>query len=154
VGGQKHGQKEKASQNEEVANTAEPSTLDGSISNEALARRVIEGVRSAKLTAEDLLKLRERFSKLKKTEDILGYRLNQWEKFCGEKLGMSSQTARRWIRKTCKAVGTPTPGSKHDGTTHRQYSPAPWHHTPDGTTVDVARSAAQLRRFQRFARSP
>jgi len=134
--------KKKASQNEEVANTSEPSTVDGSISNEALARQVIEGVRSAKLTAEDLRKLRERFSELKKTENILGYSLNQWEKFCDEKLGMSSQTARRWIRETCKAIGTPTPGTKHDGSEKRHYSPAPWFHVPNGETVDVARSAA------------
>jgi hypothetical protein len=135
--------KTKTPQNEAVGSTAEPSKVDASVTNEELARRVIEGVRSAKLTADDLRKLRERFSELKKTENILGYRLNQWEKFCDEKLGMSSQTARRWIRETCKAIGTPTPGTKHDGSKHRQYSPAPWHHTPCGETVDVARSAAQ-----------
>lgn len=58
---------------------------------------------------------------------------------------MSSQTARRWIRETCNAIGVPPPGSKHDGSANRAYNhgAAPWHHTPDGTTVDVARSAAQ-----------
>ena len=124
--------KKKASQNEEVANTSEPSTLDGSISNEALARRVIEGVRFAKLTAGDLLELRQRFAKLKKNENILGYHRNEWEKFCDDKLGMTPSKARRWIRETCNAIGVPTPGSKHDGSKHRKYCPAPptWHVFP------------------------
>lgn len=102
----------KASQNEEVANTAEPSKVDASVTNEELAQQVIEGVRSAKLTAEELRELRERFSKLKKTENILGYRCNQWEKFCKEKLGTSSQTARRWIRETCNAIWEANSGIK------------------------------------------
>lgn len=149
--------KKKASQNDLVADTAEPSTLDGSITNEELAQQVIEGVRSAKLTAEELRELRERFAKLKKTENIFGYHHNQWEKFCEEKLAMSSQTARRWIRETCNAIGVPTPGSKHDGSANRRdadgnritkdgkpFPLPPWTtKTPDGTLVDVARSAAQ-----------
>ncbi|MGB7945132.1 MAG: hypothetical protein WCF42_17630 [Terriglobales bacterium] len=137
--------KKKASQNEPVANTAEPSKMDGSISNDELARQVIEGVRSARLTAEELRGLRERFRNLKKTEDILGYHHSEWEKFCKEKLGMTAQTARRWIKQTCDAIGVPTPGSKHDGSKNRKYSHgvAPWFHTADGTVVDVARSAAQ-----------
>jgi hypothetical protein len=151
--------KKKASQSEEVANTAEPSKLDASITNEELARQVIEGVRSAKLTAEKLRELRERFAKLKKTENIFGYHRNQWEKFCKEKLGMSAQTARRWIRETCKAIGRPTPGSKHDGSANRIVKDAdgtritkdgkpfplpPWSaKTSDGTLVEVARSAVQ-----------
>lgn len=129
-----------------VAASAEPSTLDGSITNEELAEQVIEGVRSAQVTAEDLRELRLRFAKLKKNEDILGYRRDQWERFCKEKLGMPAQTARRWIRETCKAIGTPTPGSKHDGSAKRAKngSPPPWSaKTPDGTLVEVARSAAQ-----------
>jgi len=82
----------------------------------------------------------QRFAKLKKNEDILGYRRNQWEKFCKDKQGMSAQTGRRWIRETCKAIGKPTPGSKHDS----NAPPPPWSaKTPDGTKVDVARSAAQ-----------
>lgn len=131
--------------NTPVTNTAEPSKVDGSITNEELAQKVIDGVRFARSTAEELLELRNRFAKLKKNEDILGYRCNQWEKFCKEKLGMPPQTARRWIRETCKAIGEQTPGSKHDGSASRVYKHgvAPWHHTPDGTTVDVARSAAQ-----------
>ncbi|MGO9087922.1 MAG: hypothetical protein ACLQBK_22110 [Candidatus Sulfotelmatobacter sp.] len=133
----------KATQNEAVETTAEPSKTDGSITNEELARKVIDGVRLAKLTAEDLLELRQRFAKLKKNGDILGYHRNEWEKFCDEKLGMTPSKARRWIRDTCNAIGMPTPGSKHDGSKHRQYSPAPWHHTPCGEKVDVARSAAQ-----------
>ncbi len=149
----------KASQNEAVANTAEPSKLDASITNEELARQVIVGVRSARLTADELWELRERFAKLKKNEDILGYHRNQWEKFCNGKLGMSAQTARRWIRETCKALGKPTPGSKHNGSANRTvkdadgnritkdgkpFPPPPWSaKTPDGTPVDVARSAAQ-----------
>jgi hypothetical protein len=136
--------KSKATQNDALATTVEPSKPDASITNEELAQRVIVGVRSAKLTAEDLLKLRERFSKLKKAENILGYRLSQWEKFCDEKLGMSSQTARRWIRETCKAIGKPTPGTKHDGSKNRTGALPPWSaKTPDGTPVDLARSAAQ-----------
>src|ERR1700688_4813939 len=137
--------KKKASQNEAVANTAEPSKTDGSITNEELAQRVIDGVRLAKLTAEDLLDLRQRFAKLKKNEDILGYRRNEWEKFCKERLGMPPSKARRWIRETCASIGVPTPGSKHDGSGKRIYShgAAPWFHTADGTVVDVARSAAQ-----------
>jgi hypothetical protein len=135
----------KASQNEAVPNTTEPSKTDASVTNEELAKRVIEGVQSAKLTAEELRELRERFTKLKKTENIFGYHRNQWEKFCKEKLKMSAQTARRWIRETCKAIGTPTPGSRHDGSEKRVYNhgAAPWFHTSDGTVVDVARSAAQ-----------
>jgi hypothetical protein len=58
---------------------------------------------------------------LKKTENILGYRLNQWEKFCEDQLGMPPSKARRWIRETCKAIGTPTPGTKHDGSAMRAY---------------------------------
>jgi hypothetical protein len=137
--------KTKASQDAAVANTAEPSTLDASVTNEELAQQVIDGVRSAKLTAEELRELRERFAKLKKTENIFSYHRNQWEKFCKEKLGMPAQTARRWIRETCNAIGTPTPGSKHDGSEKRVYNhgAAPWFHTADGTVVDVARSAAQ-----------
>jgi hypothetical protein len=131
----------KASQNEAIATTAEPSKVDAS--NEELARRVIEGVQSAKLTARDLLELRQRFAKLKRNEDILGYHRNEWEKFCDENLGMTPSKARRWIRDTCNVIGVATPGSKHDGSKHRQYSPAPWHHTPCGETVEVARSAAQ-----------
>jgi hypothetical protein len=150
--------KVKASQHAAVAKTGKPSKMDGSITNEELARQVIEGVRSAKLTAEDLLELRERFAKLKKAENIVGYQRNQWEKFCKEKLGMSAQKARRWLRETCKAIGTPTPGSKHDGSANRTIKDAdgnritkdgkpfplpPWTaKTPDGTLVDVARSAA------------
>jgi hypothetical protein len=148
--------KKKASQNEEVANTSEPSTLDGSISNEALARRVIEGVRSAKLTAEDLLELRQRFAKLKKNEDIVGYHRNEWEKFCDEKLGMMPSKARRWIRETCNAIGVPTPGSKHDGSAMRAYQPKksegdgdarlpaynPRAVTPSGYTVATVKSMA------------
>jgi len=135
----------KASQNEALANTAEPSKTDGSITNEELAQRVITGIRSAKLTAEDLLELRRRFAKLKKNEDILCYRRNEWEKFCAEQLGMPPSKARRWIRETCNAIGEPTPGSKHDGSENRKYGhgAAPWFHTADGTVVDVARSAAQ-----------
>jgi hypothetical protein len=134
----------KGTQNEAVGTAAEPSKVDASITNEELAQRVIEGVQSAKLTAEDMPELRERFAKLKKTENIVGYRRNQWEKFCKEKLGMSAQTARRWIRETCKAIGTPTPGSKHDGSKNRSGALPPWTaKTPDGTVVDVARSAAQ-----------
>jgi hypothetical protein len=135
----------KASKNEALANTAEPSKSDGSITNEELAQQVIDGVRSAKLTAEELRELRERFAKLKKTENIFGYHRNQWEKFCDEKLRMSAQSARRWIRETCMAIGRPTPGSKHDGSGKRSYShgAAPWFHTADGTVVDIARSAAQ-----------
>lgn len=136
--------KAKATQNEAVSNIAEPSKTDGSITNEELAQKVIDGVRLAKLTAEDSLELRDRFAKLKKNEDILGYQRNQWEKFCKEKLGMSAQTARRWIRETCKAIGRPTPGSKHDGSKKRSRALPPWTaKTPDGTLVDVARSAAQ-----------
>ena len=88
----------KASQNEAIATTAEPSKVDAS--NEELARRVIEGVQSAKLTARDLLELRQRFAKLKRNEDILGYHRNEWEKFCDENLGMTPSKARRWIRDT------------------------------------------------------
>jgi hypothetical protein len=137
--------KVKASQNEAAANTAEPSKLDASTTNEELAQQVIEGVRSAKLTAEELRELRERFRNLKKTGDILGYHQSEWEKFCKEKLGMTAQTARRWIKQTCDAIGVPTPGSKHDGSKNRKYGhgAAPWHHTADGETVDIARSAAQ-----------
>jgi hypothetical protein len=137
--------KKKTSQKEPAANTAEPSKMDASITNEELAQRVIAGLRSAKLTAEDLLELRQRFANLKKNEDILGYRRNEWEKFCKEQLGMPPSKARRWIRETCKAIGTPTPGSKHDGSEKRVYNhgAAPWFHTADGTVVDVARSAAQ-----------
>ncbi len=62
--------KKKASQNEAGSNTAEPSKMDGSIKNEELAERVIAGIQSARLTAEDLRELRERFRNLKKTEDI------------------------------------------------------------------------------------
>jgi len=135
--------KKKASQNEPVANTLEPSKTDGSVTNEELAQKVIDGVQSAKLTAEDLLELRDRFAKLKKAENIVGYQRNQWEKFCKEKLGMSAQKARRWLRETCKAIGTPTPGSKHDGSKKRKGLSPPWSaKTPDGTLVDVARSAA------------
>jgi len=134
----------KASKREAVANIAEPSKTDGSITNEELAQTVIDGVRLAKLTAEDLLELRNRFAKLKKNEDILGYRRNEWEKFCKERLGMPPQTARRWIRETCDAIGKPTPGSKHDGSKKRSRALPPWTaKTPDGTLVDVARSAAQ-----------
>jgi hypothetical protein len=149
----------KASQNQPLPTTAEPSKVDASITNEELARQVIEGVRSAKLTAEELRELRERFVNLKKAENIFGYHRNQWEKFCKEKLGMSAQTARRWIRETCKAIARPTPGSKHDGSANRILKDAdgnritkdgkpfplpPWTaKTPDGTLVDVARSAAQ-----------
>ena len=132
--------KKKTSQSEPIATTVEPSKVDAS--NEELARRVIEGVQSAKLTAKDLLELRQRFAKLKRNENILGYHRNEWEKFCDENLGMTPSKARRWIRDTCNAIGVATPGSKHDGSKHRQYSPAPWHHTPCGETVDVARSAA------------
>jgi hypothetical protein len=137
--------KAKATEDEAVSNSAEPSKTDGSITNEELARRVIEGVQSARLTAEELRELRERFAKLKKNEDILGYHRNQWEKFCDENLGMTPSKARRWIRETCEAIGTRTPGSKHDGSKNRKYGhgAAPWHHTADGETVDVARSAAQ-----------
>jgi hypothetical protein len=137
--------KKKTSQKEPAANTAEPSKMDASITNEELAQRVIAGIRSAKLTAEDLLELRQRFANLKKNEDILGYRRNEWEKFCAEQLGMPSSKARRWIRETCASIGVPTPGSKHDGSGKRSYShgAAPWFHTADGTVVDVARSAAQ-----------
>jgi hypothetical protein len=137
--------KVKASQNAAVAKTGKPSKMNASITNEELAQQVIDGVRSAKLTAEKLRELRERFAKLKKTENIFGYHRNQWEKFCKEKLGMPAQTARRWIRETCKALGTPTPGSKHDGSEKRVYNhgAAPWFHTADDTVVDEARSAAQ-----------
>jgi hypothetical protein len=137
--------KKKARQNEAVANSAEPSKTDGSITNEELAQKVIEDVKQAKVTAEKLNDLRNRFAALKKGETILGYGEGQWEKFCREKLGMTASKARRWIRETCKAIGIPTPGSKHDGSANRVYNhgAAPWHHTPDGTTVDVARSAAQ-----------
>lgn len=137
--------KVKATQNEVVAKTAEPSKTDGFITNEELAQKVIDGVRCARLTAEDLLELRERFAKLKKKEKIRGYQRNEWQKFCKEELGMNPQTARRWISETCNAIGQPTPGSKHDGSANRAYNhgAAPWHHTADGTTVDVARSAAQ-----------
>jgi len=133
----------KATQNEVVS--TEPSMVYGSITNEQLAQKVIDGLRSAKVTAEELLELRQRFSKLKKNEDILTYRRNEWGKFCDEKLGMPPAKAQRWLRETCKAIGIPTPGSKHDGSGNRVYNHgvAPWHHTPDGTTVDVARSAAQ-----------
>jgi len=48
--------------------SAEPSKVDGSITNEELAQKVIDGVQSAKLTAEDLYELRNRFKKLKKTD--------------------------------------------------------------------------------------
>jgi len=72
--------------NAKIPKTTEPSKVDASVTNEELARRVIEGVRSAKLTAESLERLRERFTKLKKNQDILGYRRNQWEKFCNEEL--------------------------------------------------------------------
>jgi len=137
--------KKKARQNEAVANTAEPSKTDGSITNEELAQKVIGGVKQAKVTAEELTELRNRFAALKKDETILGYGLGQWEKFCREKLGMTASKARRWMSETCKAIGQPTPGSKHDGSANRVYKhgAAPWHHTADGNTVDVARSAAQ-----------
>jgi hypothetical protein len=136
--------KSNATQNDAKANTAEPSKLDASETNEELAQKVIDGVRLAKLTAEDMLELRNRFAKLKKNEDILTYRRNEWERFCKEKLGMSPQTARRWIRETCKAIGKATPGSKHDGSKNRTGALPPWSvKTPDGTPVDVARSAAQ-----------
>jgi hypothetical protein len=137
--------KKKARQNEAAVNTAEPSKTDGSITNEELAKKVIEDVKQAKVTAEELTDLRKRFAALKKGETILGYGKGQWEKFCREKLGMTASKARRWIRETCNAIGQPTPGSKHDGSANRVYNhgAAPWFHTPDGTTVDVARSAAQ-----------
>jgi len=137
--------KVKASQKAAVATTGKPSKMNASITNEELAQQVIEGVRSAKLTAEELRELRERFAKLKKTENIVGYCRNQWEKFCKEKLGTSAQKARRWLRETCASIGVPTPGSKHDGSRKRTYShgAAPWFHTADGTVVDIARSAAQ-----------
>jgi hypothetical protein len=136
--------KKKARQNQAVAK-AEPSKTDGSITNEELAQKVIDGLKSAKVTAEELTELRKRFAALKKGETILGYGNGQWEKFCREKLRMTASKARRWISETCKAIGQPTPGSKNDGSKNRVYNhgTAPWHHTPDGTTVDVARSAAQ-----------
>jgi hypothetical protein len=137
--------KVKASQKAAAAKTGKPSKMDGSIKNDELAERVIAGIRSARLTAEDLRELRERFRNLKKTENILGYHHSEWEKFCKEKLGMTTQTARRWIKQTCDAIGVLTPGSKHDGSKNRKYGhgAAPWFHTADGETVDVARSAAQ-----------
>jgi hypothetical protein len=137
--------KKKASQNEAVANTSEPSKVDASITNEELAQKVIDGIQSAKLTAKDLLELRERFRNLKKKGDILGYRHNEWGKFCKQQLQMTPSKAQRWIRETCASIGVPTPGSKHDGSGKRSYShgAAPWFHTADGTVVDVARSAAQ-----------
>jgi hypothetical protein len=135
----------KASQHQAVANTSEASKTDGSITNEELAKKVIDGIQSAKLTAKDLLELRERFRNLKKKGDILGYRHDEWGKFCKEQLQMTPSKAQRWIRETCKALGKPIPGSKHDGSGKRLYShgAAPWFHTADGTVVDVARSAAQ-----------
>jgi len=137
--------KTRTRENEAVANTSEASKTDGSITNEELAKKVIDGIQSAKLTAKDLLELRERFRDLKKKGDILGYRHNEWGKFCKEQLQMTPSMAQRWIREACKALGKPTPGSKHDGSGKRGYShgAAPWFHTADGTVVDIARSAAQ-----------
>jgi len=111
--------KNKATQNEAVS--TEPSKLYGFITNEQLAQKVIKGVKQAEATAEDLLELRERFAKLGDDETILGYHGNEWEKFCEERLDMTPQKARYLLRKICKAMGKPTPGSKHDGSAMRDY---------------------------------
>lgn len=111
--------KTKASQNEVVS--TEPSKVYGSITNEQLAQKVIKGVKQAEATAEDLIELRERFTKLGDDETILGYHGNEWEKFCEERLDMTPQKARYLLRKICKAMGKPTPGSKHDGSAMRDY---------------------------------
>jgi hypothetical protein len=122
---------------------AEPSISDGflKIGNDDLARKVIEGVKQAKVTAKELTELRKRFAALKKNETIIGYGKGRWQKFCLEKLMMSPQTAREWIRVTCEKEGVPTPGSNHDGSGNRAYGLAPWFHVPCGKPVDQARSS-------------
>ena len=123
--------------------------------DKALAIIVIEGEKKARLSGAALLELRRRFDNLKGKQTIIGYRKGQWIRFCNEFLKLSDRQARRLIDLT----GEASPGDKHDGSANRilkdadgnritkdgkPFPPPPWTaKTPDGTPVDVARSAAQ-----------
>lgn len=142
----------------EIAKT-EPDMTSGStlqhIEDKALAAIVIEGEKKARLSGAALLELRRRFDNLKGKNTILGYKKGQWTKFAREHLKLSDRQARRLI----DATGEPSPGDKHDGSANRILKDAdgnritkdgkpfplpPWTaKTPDGTLVDIARSAAQ-----------
>jgi hypothetical protein len=139
--------------------STEPDRTSGSslqdMEDKALANIVIEGEKKARLSGAALLELRRRFDNLKGKQTILGYRKGQWIKFCNEFLKLSDRQARRLIDLT----GEPSPGDKHDGSANRTmkdadgnritkdgkpFPPPPWTaKTPDGTPVDLARSAAQ-----------
>lgn len=155
----------KASQNKAVVNSSaaiastEPDMTSGSslqdMEDKTLAAIVIEGEKKARLSGAALLELRRRFDNLKGKQTILGYRTGQWIKFSNEYLKLSDRQVRRLI----DATGEPSPGDKHDGSANRvmkdadgnritkdgkPFPPPPWSaKTPDGTPVDVARSAAQ-----------
>jgi hypothetical protein len=155
----------KASQTKTAVNSstaivnAEPDATSGcalqDMADKALAVIVIEGEKKARLSGAALLELGRRFDNLKGKQTILGYRKGQWIKFCNEYLKLSDRQVRRLI----EATGEPSPGDKHDGSASRTMKDAdgnritkdgkpfplpPWTaKTPDGTLVDVARSAVQ-----------
>jgi hypothetical protein len=122
--------------------------------DKALAAIVIEGEKKARLSGAALLELRRRFDNLKDKQTILGYCKGRWIKFCNKYLKLSDRQVRRLI----EATGESSPGDKHDGSANRIVKDAdgnrttkdgkpfpmpPWSaKTPDGTPVDVARSAA------------
>lgn len=155
----------KASQTKATVNSAgeivktEPDMTSGSplqeMEDKALVAIVIEGEKRAQLSGAALLELRRRFDNLDGKQTILGYKKGQWTRFVKEHLELSDRQARRLI----DATGEPGPGDKHDGSANRTLKDAdgnritkdgkpfplpPWTaKTPDGTPVDVARSAAQ-----------
>jgi hypothetical protein len=99
---------------------AEPDIMSGSaewqgMDNEALADFVIEGVKRMRPTAEAILDLRKRFTKLRGKATIHGYGKGQWTNFCKERLDMTDRHARRVI----KATGQENPAAKHDGSARR-----------------------------------
>jgi hypothetical protein len=144
--------------NSSAATAAEPDMMSGSfdrVDDRSLAGLVIEGAKQEIRSGFALLELRRRFDDLTGKTTILGYHKGQWTKFCREYLDLSDRQVRRLI----EATGEPSPGDKHDGSANRTMKDAdgkritkdgkpfplpPWTaKTPDGTLVDVARSAAQ-----------
>jgi hypothetical protein len=83
--------------------------------NETLADFVIEGAKRIRPTAEAILELRKRFTKLRGKATIHGYGKGKWAKFCKERLRMSDRNARRLI----EATGEENPAAKHDGSANR-----------------------------------
>jgi hypothetical protein len=127
----------------------EPDIMSGSaewqgMDNEALADFVIEGVKRLRPTAEAILDLRKRFTKLRGKDSIHGCRKGQWTKFCEECLGMTDRNARRLI----KATGNENPAAKHDGSAKRKHNGPlpPWcpkAPSTDGYRFDLVISALQ-----------